>query len=61
MPDWNPYTHQFCHSCPHYRSEGEYIFELEENPKLRRCRYLPQCYRVARIASSGEQTKLGGV
>ena len=58
--DWNPQTYTFCRDCPFYNSEGRYIFELEENPKLRKCKNLRACHRAAQLATGALQMKLGG-
>ena len=60
MMDWNPYAYAFCHGCPYYRASGEYIYQLEENPKERLCRYASQCRRAVKIFAGGQQTKMEG-
>ena len=60
MTDWNPYSYEFCHGCPYYRASGEYIYQLERDPKERLCRYAPQCRRAAKISADGQQTKMEG-
>lgn len=59
--DWNPYTYEFCRACPYYRASGEYIYQLERDPKLRKCRYLRICKRAVEISNSGCQMKIGGI
>ena len=61
MTDWNPYAYQFCHACPFYRAEGRYVYELEENPKLRKCQNIRLCHRVAELSTGAQQIKLGGI
>ena len=60
MMDWNPYSYEFCHGCPYYRASGEYVYQLERDPKERLCRYAPQCRRAVKISIGGQQTKMEG-
>ena len=47
--EWNPITHPYCRGCPFYRSVGQFIYELERDPSKRKCRFLRQCGRIAKM------------
>lgn len=59
--DWNPKTHKYCENCPHYRARGEYIYQLERDPKLRMCRNLPICARAYKAGAAQSQVTFGGL
>jgi hypothetical protein len=55
MIDWNPHTYSFCLDCPYYRASAEYIYQLERDPKLRKCRFTAQCKRAVNVQNAGMQ------
>lgn len=51
---WNPNSHAYCIGCEHYRSKGSFIYELERDPRMRKCRNLRICYRLYRLLSGAD-------
>lgn len=47
--EWNPITHPYCRGCPFYQSVGQFIYELERDPSKRKCKFLRQCGRIAKM------------
>lgn len=47
--EWNPITHPYCMGCPFDQSMGQFIYELERFPSKRKCRFLRQCSRIAKM------------
>ena len=45
--DWNPVTKPYCNNCPYYMAIGQYIYQLERDKELRKCRYLRICHRIS--------------
>ncbi len=53
MVNYNPVTHPFCKNCPHYKPNGNYVYELEypgkQGRQNRKCRNLKICLRISKI------------
>lgn len=58
---WNPNTYEYCVDCPHYHPVGTYIYELERDPKERKCNHLRICHRIYKIFVVADQMKLKGI
>ena len=54
--NWNPETRSYCKDCPHYNPVGTYIYQLEADPRKRKCQYLKICGHVVK-KTTGETSK----
>lgn len=56
--NWNPEKKPYCKGCPHYQCIGNYIYELERDPKMRLCRHTSRCKWVHDKTVSAQQVRL---
>lgn len=56
--NWNPITKPYCKDCPFYVAEGDYIYQLERDENLRKCRHLRICHRISKMSNDNRQMQL---
>ena len=56
--NWNPITKPYCKECPFYEPEGMYVYQLERDPELRKCKHLRICNRISKLSSENKQMQI---